>query len=303
MTPMHDGELAIDTALVQRLVSEQFPRFGQVPVEPVASIGTMNAIYRLGDAWCVRLPRLPKWSGALHREWRWLTRFGSGLPLAVPEPVVKGRPTAWYPCSWAIYRWIDGAPYHEGLVADERDAALRLARFVAALRQRDMPRWAPRAGRGPLVTLDAATRTALQSSAGVIDVKGATRAWREALLAPPWDGRPTWIHADLLPTNLLVSQRRLAAVLDFGAVGIGDPAADLIPAWTVFGQQGRAAFRAALNPAPGTWDRARGLALHQAALIIPYYRHTNPAFAAAAQATIAAVLADLDSNRGGPSPT
>jgi hypothetical protein len=80
----------------------------------------------------------------------------------------------------------------------------------------------------------------------------------------------------------------------FGGVGVGDPAADVIAAWSVFGRAGRGVFRTALEVDDGTWERARGFALHQAALVVPYYVETNPGFVASARRTIVEVLADLD---------
>jgi len=104
-----------------------------------------------------------------------------------------------------------------------------------------------------------------------------------------------WIHADLLRPNLLVSGGRIVAVLDFGSAGAGDPAADVIAAWSVFGAAGRAAYRAALAADEATWQRARGYALHQALLIVPYYRRSNPRFAELAVRTIAEILAEGNS--------
>ena len=107
-----------------------------------------------------------------------------------------------------------------------------------------------------------------------------------------WDRAPVWIHADLLRPNLLVHGGRLCAVIDFGGAGVGDPAADLIAAWAVFGPAGRGVYRRALDPDDGTWERARAYALHQALLIIPYYAETNPAFVALARRTVEQILAD-----------
>jgi aminoglycoside phosphotransferase (APT) family kinase protein len=118
-------------------------------------------------------------------------------------------------------------------------------------------------------------------------------AWTRSLQSPPWDGNPVWIHGDLLKSNLLVKSGRLSAVIDFGGVGIGDPAADMVPAWSVFHQAGRAAFRQAIGVDDGTWNRARGYALHQALLIIPYYSHKNPEFVAMAMRTVEEILTDL----------
>ncbi|MET0477148.1 MAG: aminoglycoside phosphotransferase family protein [Actinomycetota bacterium] len=252
----------------------------------------MNAIYRLGDHLYVRLPRVREWADGLDREWHWLPRLSPRLSLRVPEPVAKGRPTSSYPFAWAIYRWIDGQPYADALVDDQREAARDLARFVAELRRID-PAGAPRSGRRPLGELDAGTRAAITSAGGVIDSDAAIAAWERALEAPVWDGSPVWIHSDLLRPNLLVRGGRLSAVIDFGAVGVGDPATDVIAAWSVFGPAGRETFRSALGVDDGTWERARGIALHQAALIIPYYASTNPGFVVHARRTVEQVLSPL----------
>jgi aminoglycoside phosphotransferase (APT) family kinase protein len=130
---------------------------------------------------------------------------------------------------WAIYRWIDGQPYREDLVHDQRQAAADLAQFVVELRLLD-PLAAPPGGRKPLRELDAPTRLAIEASRNVIDSDAAIAAWESALEAPAWDGTPVWIRTDLLRPNLLVDRGRLCAVIDFGGVGVGDPAADVIAA-------------------------------------------------------------------------
>jgi aminoglycoside phosphotransferase (APT) family kinase protein len=290
---MHDGEVNIDLELVRRLVAGQFPQLADLPISAVRSTGTVNAIYRIGDHLYARLPRMEKWAHDLDREWHWLPKLAPRLSLAVPALVGKGHPEGSYPCPWAIYGWIDGQPYADELVDDERQAARDLAQFVVELRRIEPVVGAPRAGRQPLRELDAVTRVAIKSARGVVDSDAATAAWERALKAPPWEGAPVWIHTDLLRPNLLVHGGRLCAVIDFGGVGIGDPAADVIAAWSVFSHPGRSVFRAALDVDDGTWKRARGFALHQAALIIPYYGDTNPGFVALAKRTVEEVLADI----------
>ncbi len=290
---MHDGELDIDADLVRRLLAAQFPSLADLPVSAVRSTGTVNAIYRLGDQLCARLPRMQKWAQDLGKEWRWLPKLAPHLPLQVPEPVAKGHPENWYPFTWVIYRWIDGQPYSDELVDDEHQAARDLARFVSELRRID-PVAAPPGGRKPLRELDAVTRAAIQAARDVIDSDAATAAWDRALQAPAWEGTPAWIHTDLLRPNLLVDGGRLGAVIDFGSAGVGDPAADVIAAWSVFSHAGRGTFRGTLDVDDGTWNRARGFALHQAAQIIPYYSESNPGFVALAKRTVEEVLADIN---------
>jgi aminoglycoside phosphotransferase (APT) family kinase protein len=296
---LHDGEVDTDAELVRALVADQFPELADRPIRAFRSTGTVNAIYRIGDDLSARLPRMAHYVDDLERERLWLPRLAPALTLRVPEPLAPGRPGAGYPFPWAIFRWLEGAPYAgaadegaatAGVVADERAAATELARFVTELRAVPVGADAPRGGRRPLRELDAVTREAIAASHG-IDNQAALAAWERALDAPPFSGARVWIHCDLLRPNLLVRDGRLSAVIDFGGIGAGDPASDLVPAWAVFTQPGRTRFHEALDPDAGTWERARGYALHQAAMIVPYYAETNPEFVGHAQRTIAELLA------------
>ena len=289
---MHEGEIDINIALVRRLLREQFPALAERQISLVQSAGTVNAIYRLGDDLCVRLPRLERWGEGIDNEWIWLPKLASQLSLNIPKAIVLGKPAQGYPCSWAVYDWIEGAPYQDDLISDERQAAHDLVNFILELRSADQG-GAPRGGRRPLRELDAATRSAIESSRGVIDTETVSAAWARLLETAPWNGELVWIHGDLLKSNLLVQDGRLCAVIDFGGVGIGDPAADVVPAWSVFNAVGREVFRQALDVDDDTWARARGYALQQALMIIPYYPKTNPEFVTMAKRTVNEVLADM----------
>jgi len=128
----------------------------------------------------------------------------------------------------------------------------------------------------------------------MLDTGAVTTAWDAALQAPSWDGPPIWIHGDLSPLNLLVQQGRLSAVIDFGCLGVGDPACDLQVAWTFLSAQTRAVFRAALPVDDATWARGRGWALSVGLIALPYYQSTNPVLADIAQRAIDEVLADYE---------
>jgi aminoglycoside phosphotransferase (APT) family kinase protein len=269
------------------------PELTELPITAIDSTGTVNALFRLGEEYVARLPLLAHWSDDIETEWRWIPWLSRHVTsLRLPQPVFKGAPTNYYPFPWAVYRWIEGAPYDDALVEDEPSAATALARFVLELRSIEPAEDAPPAGRRPLRELDDQTRAAIQAGVSVIDAEAAMAVWEESLKSPAWDGEKAWIHADLLRPNLLVDGGRLEAVIDWGGAGVGDPATDLIPAWSVFGSRGRDTFRAMLDPDPGTWSRARGIALHQAALIVPYYTKTNPGFVRLAARTIEQTLLD-----------
>jgi aminoglycoside phosphotransferase (APT) family kinase protein len=289
---LHPDEVDIDVDLVGRLVAEQFPELGDLPIRQVQSTGTVNAIYRLGEHLYARMPRTAEWVDSLENELSWLPRLAPHFTLRIPSPVEKGSSGLGYPFPWAVYEWMDGQPYANELVDDEAQAARDLARFVEELRGLEPDTDLPHAGRQPLAELDVETREAIEAAGDVIDSRAATAAWERALEAPVWQGTPVWIHSDLLRPNILVEGGRLRAVIDFGGAGIGDPATDVIAAWAVFGPVGRSAFRQALAVDDASYNRARGIALHQAALIIPYYKETNPDFARLAKRTIEEILAE-----------
>ncbi len=294
---MHVDEVSTDASLVRRLLAAQFPKWAGLRVEPVASAGTDNALYRLGGGMVVRMPRIHWAVGQVDKEHEWLPKLAPHLPLAVPIPLARGEPGEGYPWRWSIYRWLDGEDAAFESLADPGRAARKLARFVAALRRVDAAGGpAPgrhNSGRGvPLATRDEPVRAALAALRGALDTEAAARAWEAALRAPEWRGPPAWIHGDLRPGNLLAQRGRLTAVIDFGCLGVGDPACDLMVAWNFLTAETRAEFRASLAADDASWARGRGWALSTGLIALPYYRSTNPTLAGISRRTIEQVLAD-----------
>ena len=264
---MTDGRAGIDAALVRRLVTAQLPQWADLPVAPVEVDGWDNRTYRLGDELSVRLPTAAGYEPAVDKEDRWLPVLAPRLPLPVPVPVALGQPTEEYPFRWSVRRWLDGeTARHDRL--DQVGFAEDVAGFLRAL-------WSVEAGGGPAAGAhsffrgcdpahyDDETRAALAGLDGRVDTRRATAVWDEALAAT-WDGPAVWFHGDVATGNLLVRDGRLAAVIDFGTAGVGDPACDLVLAWTFLSGTGRRAFREAARQDDGTWARARGWALWKA---------------------------------------
>lgn len=289
---MHRDAADTDVSLVRRLLAAQFPEWAELPIEAFPSSGTVNAIYRLGDDMTVRLPLTSGGVKPVDLERRWLPRLAPLLPVAIPAVLGTGKAAEGYPWPWSVHRWLDGEhPAVDG-PADWNQLATDLADFVTAMRRVWLTD-GPAAYRGkPLAAVDAETRKAIGKLDGMVDTAAATSAWEEALRAPNWTGPPQWVHSDLMPGNLLVNDGRLTAVIDFGTVGVGDPACDMIVAWNLLPVGARDIFRAGVNVDDATWARGRGWALSMALIQLPYYHVTNPVIAANARHVIREVLAE-----------
>ncbi|MFU8852812.1 aminoglycoside phosphotransferase family protein [Micromonospora sp. SL1-18] len=257
--------IAVDAELVRRLVTDQFPQWAHLPVQPVANGGWDNWTFHLGSGMSVRLPSAAEYALAVDKEHRWLPELAPRLSLPIPVPLAKGEPGEGYPYSWSIYSWLDGEPASADRIADPGRFALDLAEFLAALQSVDTTD-GPLPGQhnwyrgGTLRTYDGEAQRALTALDGHVDVDLAREIWKNALDAS-WDGAQTWFHGDVAQGNLLLNDGELAAVIDFGTCGVGDPACDLAIAWTLLTADGRQAFRERLSVDDATWARGRGWAL------------------------------------------
>jgi aminoglycoside phosphotransferase (APT) family kinase protein len=284
---------------VRRLLAAQFPEWAGLPLEAVASAGTDNALYRLGDELVVRLPRIDWAIAQIEREARWLAHLAPHLPLEIPVPLAVGEPGEGYPWHWSVNPWFEGENATIDRVSNQAQMARDLAAFIAALQQIDTTggplAGTPNVSRGvPVAQRDTSTRTALRDldTLNLIDIRPATEVWEIALAAPVWDRPPVWFHGDLHSGNLLALDGRLSAVIDFGCLGVGDPAVDLLPAWTLLSADSREIFRTALQVDDATWARGRGWALAFAAGALSYYHETNPFLAGISRYAIGQILGE-----------
>jgi aminoglycoside phosphotransferase (APT) family kinase protein len=275
-TPL-DGRAGIDAALVRRLVAAQFPQWSGLPVAPVEVEGWDNRTYRLGPEMTVRLPTAPGYVAAVAKENRWLPRLAPSLPVAVPPILGQGAPGEGYPFPWSVRGWLDGETADRARIEDMAQFAVSVAEFILAL-QGCAAADGPLAGehswyRGASPAhYDEETRRCLAAlhgrvDTGRLDTGRAAVVW-DAALAAQWSGVPVWFHGDIASGNLLVVDGKLAAVIDFGTSGVGDPACDLVIAWGMFCGESREAFRRAVRQDEGTWARARGWALWKALLTL-----------------------------------
>jgi aminoglycoside phosphotransferase (APT) family kinase protein len=287
---MHRDE--IDAALATHLVATQFPQWAELPVVPVEQPGWDNRTFRLGDTMTVRLPSAAAYVASVEKEHTWLPRLAPQLPLPIPVPLALGAPGGGYPWPWSVRRWIDGRVCSGERIRDLVGFARDVAGFLVALRHID-PAGGPAAGDhcfhrgGDLRVYDAETQEAIDALGTRVDGAAATDAWKAALDAT-WTGTPVWFHGDIASGNLLLDGRGdLSAVIDFGTSGVGDPACDLVIAWTLFEGESRAAFRRLVPADDAMWARARGWALWKALITLD-----DPAHGAQAARVADEVLAE-----------
>jgi aminoglycoside phosphotransferase (APT) family kinase protein len=221
----------------------------------------------------VRLPSAAEYALAVDKEHRWLPALAPQLPLPIPVPLAKGEPGADYPYPWSVYPWLDGERASADRIADPVRFAVDLAGFLTALRSANTAD-GPRPGKhnwfrgGPLRTYDGPAQGAFTALDGRIDVGLARGIWQTALDARG-EGVESWFHGDVAEGNLLLSDGQLAAVIDFGTCGVGDPACDLAIAWTLLTAEGRQVFRE-LSVGEAEWSRGRGWALWKALVTCAY---------------------------------
>lgn len=292
---VHAEEVTTSVHVARRLLTAQFPMWAELPLARVQADSTDNDIYRLGAEMAIRLPRRASAEVPLDKEHEWLWRLAPHLPAVVPLPLAKGAPDGNYPYRWSVVTWIEGEL--PPLAVNDPVFARDVAVFVRSLHELDAGA-GPQPGahnfwRGvPLEKRDANMRQRFDWLSDLPDIDAIVREWETALKLPAWDRGPVWTHGDLQRGNLLVRDGRLAGVLDWSALAVGDPAGDFSLAWILLGPEARAAYRQATAVDEATWARGRAWALIEGVLALSYYRGKNDVIAQAGRRAIDVVLAE-----------
>ncbi|WP_018754320.1 aminoglycoside phosphotransferase family protein [Paenibacillus terrigena] len=286
----------IDVNLVTRLIEEQFPEWSAFGIRPVQVSGNDNRTFHLGERMSVRLPSAAGYVPQVEKEQRWLPILSKQLSLPISQPIAMGRPNDEYPWPWSVNQWLDGEALSQSILEDEDRGQLArdLGAFLRELQSIDASE-GPLAGPhnfyrgGSLSVYDEESRTAISSNQEVFDAELLMVIWHQAL-ASEWTWEPVWVHGDVAPGNLLVQSGKLCAVIDFGILGVGDPACDAAMAWTFFDEGSRETFKQALQMDEETWDRARGWALWKALITYDGNKDTDKVRAEEAYHVIRSVM-------------
>lgn len=258
----------INALLVSTLVADQFPQWRDLPVREVDQQGWDNRTFRLGDDLSVRLPSGEAYASAVAKEERALRFLDGALALPVPSLLGIGVPSEGYPYPWSVRNWlpgdtIEGTPgLNQDLLAQDLGEWLTSLRCQATGEGAAAGRHSHFRGCHPSVYSDQVD-IALRELAGTVNVAKCRDIWLTGTTTV-WKAEPVWYHGDFAEGNLLVTDRRLSAVIDFGTCGVGDPACDLVIAWTYFTGTQRAVFRKHAGLEDDAWQRARAWALWKA---------------------------------------
>lgn len=261
--------LEITTMLVMQLIAEQFPQWADLPIRPVAISGWDNRTFHLGDTMSVRLPSGQEYAPQVEKEQIWIPFLAQHLSIQISEPIAMGKPCSNYPFNWSVYRWIDGQSGNV-LASEDLDfnsIACQLAQFLDELHQIDSTGGPVTDRGGSPIFYDDEARLTMTQLQDLIDVTKAKRVWEKAIESR-WNKIPVWAHGDLSAGNILICNKQLYAVIDFGSITIGDPACDLVIAWTFLQGESRQIFKSLVNLDDNTWARARGWALWKAMITL-----------------------------------
>lgn len=278
MTTPCEGDTPVDQMTVRALVDTQCPEWRGLSLRAMTTSGTEHTTYRLGDELLVRLPRDASAEDGLHQEIAWLPRLQEHVALEIPVVEHVGEPTAAYPRTWTVNRWVTGQDTASLVVsgAIPPSWAATLARIVTGLRAVDLggiPVEDHPAGSrgGHLADRVAGLDGMTDAVSGTLDPTPIRSLVEDALAAGTPGGGPVLLHADLIPGNLVARDGVLVGLIDFGTLTTGHPAWDLTPAWWVLGREGRREFRRRLEVDDVSWAWGRALAATQGLMADWYY--------------------------------
>lgn len=268
--------------LARELILEQFPEFAHMPISEVEKQGHDNRTYRLGNEMLIRMPTAAAYALKVPKEQELLPQLASHLTtVTIPVPIKMGAPSNNYPYPFSIYKWLPGKSINLRILNTEEmvQLAFNLAKFLKELQNITMVD-GPGPGqhnwwRGDHVSVyDKGAQEQIAELAGVIDVDKALNFWKKAC-ATRWNKPPVWIHGDFAIGNMLMHEGKLSAIIDFDGVAIGDPACDLVIAWTYLEGKARDIFISEMTLDSDTWLRARAWALWKATFELCQLKDTD----------------------------
>lgn len=284
--------MSISVSLVKKLIEEQFPKWKDLKITPVKNSGHDNRTFHLGTDMTIRLPSHQRYSPQIEKEFNWLPKLKPHISIEISSSLALGIPSKEFPFHWSINKYIEGTSLLDISLDDQKNLAMDLNRFLRELQDIDTT-GGPKAGKhnffrgGNLSIYDNEAKEALLLEKDTLPIDILKKIWNNSLDSH-WNKNDVWVHGDIAPGNLIIKDNKLNAVIDFGILGIGDPACDYAIAWSYFNSSNRKIFLKGVSDE--TINRARGWALWKA--LITYYDR-NERISANAKFTINSILEDF----------
>ncbi len=287
----------INLNLVKQLISEQCNKYNGLPIIPIQSSGTEHTLYKLGNDHLIRLPKIEIECSNCNiytlNEYKITSDLANKLSIPISEPIFLDHPNLQYPYYWSIIKWNEGYNPDIENIDEYSVLAIELAKFINELHKVKINDTSYSRRGLNLNTVDIETRNCILKLYDEFNTKLLLDLWSNYSNVPTWDKDPVLVHGDLLPSNILIKNMHLNAVIDFSDVGIGDPACDLIIAWSLFKYKSRKIFRNHLiNIDDNTWIRGKAWALSIAAIMLPFYKNSNLVMAKLARTIINNLVLD-----------
>lgn len=288
--PEWSPERSIDVGRAAEVIAAQFPELAGLPVRAFDS-GWDNLVLAVGDDWVFRFIHRGVALPGAARELAVLTCLANRFVVPVPHPEHVGTPAPGLDWPFWGTRRLPGQEIARAGLADHArvPAAHALGRFLRDLHAPDLADEVTAAvsARGVTLPVDPMRRAdsrhvlaraqerlaRLEHDGVALPSRLAELTDRAAALAPP-SGTVVLLHGDLHVRHVLVDDdAAVTGVIDWGDTALGDPAVDLMIAFSAFTGTARSAFFDAYGPVdPDRETRARMLAVHVCAALAEYAR-------------------------------
>jgi aminoglycoside phosphotransferase (APT) family kinase protein len=293
-TGIPPSDVKIDEKLIYNLIEQQFPELSGLKAVFVDE-GWDNAIYKLGEQYCLRLPRRHAAVELILNEQKYLPLLKTQLTIPAPYPIKTGSPSDLFPYPWSVLPWF------EGECADINPLGKNHIKIFSSFLKnlhKPAPKNAPfNASRGVKLEDRAQyIQKRIDSLSKKTDIlkREIVKVWETGLCAN-YSADNVWLHGDLHAKNVLVSEREVSAIIDWGDITSGDPATDLASVWTLFeSRDDRDKLLESYGLDQDTYNRARSWAFSFGVVLLDTGRLFSKRHENMGLNTIMRLLEDLD---------